>query len=228
VNDRRFRTRASCWLALLLVVVACAATPPTRNGPSLLPMEAPPGPPAWQGPAADAANRARAAPLTPALRALQGRIPLAHIRQGPWSEDRPYEAAYEVAVFDDGTLVYEGHRCVKVGGLVLRHLDASEIGRLREQLAAACVGFDTLSAGEICGDERGLRLSCSNGERILVGTDHCRRDDEQGVRLRQLASALLDSLGLTPWLGEPTQRQACQAGSRDLAPREISRALADG
>src|SRR4029079_15823646 len=104
-------------LAPLLMVAGCAAAADTAKVRPL-PMEAPPGPAAWQGPAADAANRSQAAPSTPALRALQGRVPLAHIRQGPWSEDRPYEAAYEVAVFDDGTLVYEGTRCGKVGGLV--------------------------------------------------------------------------------------------------------------
>jgi len=189
-------------------------------------MEAPPGPAPWQGAAADAANRPQMFPSTPALRALQGRVPLAHIRQGPWSEDRPYEAAYELAIFDDGTLVYEGHRCVKVGGVVLRRLDADELAQVRELLARSCVAFESASEDEICGGDSGLRVACSNGAEMFRGTDHCRRDGEQGAALRVLATALLDQVGVAAWLGEQTLRQACQPGARDLAPRELSRALA--
>jgi hypothetical protein len=218
--------RAVRGLTALLMVAGCAAAADGAGVRPLLPMEAPPGPAPWQGAAADAANRSQAAPSTPALRALQGKVPLAHIRQGPWSEDRPYEAAFELAIFDDGTLVYEGHRCVKVGGVVLRRLDGEEIGQVRELLARSCVAFDSASDDEICGEDGGLRVSCSNGEQMFRGTDRCRRGGEQSGALRGLAAALLDRVGVAAWLGGPTQRQACQPGASDLAPRELSRALA--
>ena len=65
----------------------------------------------------------------------------------------------------------------------------------------------------------------SNGTELLAGTDRCRRDQDQGKRVAALAAALVEDLDLPAWLGEPTARQACQPGARDLAPREISLTL---
>jgi hypothetical protein len=60
---------------------------------------------------------------------------------------------------------------------------------------------------------------------MFRGSDHCRRASEQGAQLQALAAALLEGTDVAAWLGEPTERQGCQPGARDLAPREIGRAL---
>jgi hypothetical protein len=211
---------------LLIALAACATAPPARRDAA--PSAAMPptlGPAAWQGPAADAANIGLRAPETPALRALRGRVPLFHLARGPWASERPYEPSYEIALYDDGTLIYEGHRCVKLGGLMLARLGAAEVAALKEQLATSCTGLDTASDDEVWADPGGLRLTCSNGRELLTGSDHCRRTADVGARVVAIADAVLERLPVRAWLGEPTERQGCHAGGADLAPGEIARVL---
>jgi hypothetical protein len=183
-----------------------------------------PGPASWQGPLADRMNCANLAPLTPALRSFKGRAPLVHLARTP---DRAAagEPAYEVAVFDDGTMVYEGHRCVRIGGLVLARLAPDDLVRVRDLLAALCLRFEGINEGELCDDAVSLRLTCASGERAHTVSDHCRKQDAQGRRIEALRAGLVESLELEVWLGEPTDRQACTPGARDLAPHELARTL---
>jgi hypothetical protein len=219
--------RRSCargWALALAVAVAGAGC--AGSGGAAAPAAAPwDGAARWRGPAADAANLALRGPATPALRALRGRVPLAYVTRGPWSEARPFEPVYELALYDDGTVVYEGHRCVRLGGLVFTRLDAQEVSDVRQLLATSCADLDLTSEDELCPDPGSLRVSCSNGRELLTGSDHCRRDAEQGTRLAALAADLIGMAGALTWLGAPTERQACEPGNRDLAPRELAEAL---
>ena len=183
-----------------------------------------PGPAPWQGPLADRMNRANFAPATPALAAFKGRVPLIYLTRIPHG-GASGEPGYEVAVFDDGTVVYEGHRCVRVGGLIVARLGPDDLQRVRDLLAALCVGPEGFNDGELCDDAVTLRLGCVNGERAHVGSDHCRKDDAQGRRLEALRTGLEETLDLVSYLGEPTTRQACSPGARDLAPHELVRTL---
>jgi hypothetical protein len=158
------------------------------------------------------------------LRVLHGRTPLIHLVRGPWSPDRPFDPAYSMALFDDGTLVYEGRRCVRLGGVVIARLGGKELAAVRALLDTACAGFDRATDGEVCADAPTLRLTCASEDAVLSGTDHCRGEDDQGVRLQALAAAFIDKTGASAWIGEPVERQACGRGDRDLAPRELAAA----
>jgi hypothetical protein len=150
-----------------------------------------------------------------------------HLRRGPWSPSSPFDPAFELVLFQDGTLVFEGHRCVKLGGLIVTRLGAQELGRVRQQLAAGCQGLAATAEAEVCeGPIAHTRLSCSNGEQVLMGDDRCRRDRDDGKRVNALALNLVAEMGVGTWLGEPTERQACEVEAGDLAPREIARFLA--
>lgn len=213
-----------------VVAVGCAKT---AKSPAAGVRQPPPVQPfpvvgSWEGPAADAANTADRGPTTPALRALQGRVPLVHMRRGPWSPDKPFEAAFELVLFQDGTLVYEGHRCVKLGGLIVTRLSADELVRVKAQLTAGCVGLGASPSDEVCEDGIHTRLTCSNGEQVLTGDTRCRHDRDDGKRLVALAANLLTETQVLGWLGEPTERHACEVAAGDLAPREISRILTAG
>jgi hypothetical protein len=213
--------------AVGIVAASCSKNAPSpaakvRQPPPIAPF---PVVASWEGPAADAANTADKGPTTPALRQLQGRVPLVHLQRGPWSPAKPYDAAYEVVLFQDGTLVYEGHRCVKMGGLIVTRLSADELTRVRAQLAAGCVGLGASPQEEVCDGGVHTRVTCSNGEQVLTGDDRCRRERDDGKRLHALASNLIAEMQIASWLGEPTERQACDADTGDLAPREISRIL---
>jgi hypothetical protein len=205
------------WLTFL--VSACSSVSDGVAAPSI------PGPAPWQGPTADRLNRENLAPSTPALKGLKGRTPLVYLTRSP-EHGTAAEPSYELAVFDDGTLVYEGHRCVRIGGLILTRLSPDDLVAVRDLLAALCVGLDRLSDGELCEDAVTLRLTCANGGHALAGTDHCRKDDPQGRRIEALRAGLLEALELEAWLGGPTTRQACSAGALDLAPHELARTLA--
>src|SRR5688500_2975031 len=90
--------------AALVGLLGCA----TGRAPAA-PAPAPSAPPA-SAPAALAfppragVFESAAGPRTPALKALQGRVPLVHLRRK--SLRRSVDPGYEIAVFDDGTLMY--------------------------------------------------------------------------------------------------------------------------
>jgi hypothetical protein len=209
--------------AALLLGAACSAT---SGGPASRP-EAPVVVPApWQGPLADKMNQTTLGPATPALKSLVGQTPLVYVARVP-ARGAFDEPAFELAVFDDGTLVYEGHRCVKVGGALLTRLGRDELTRLGDALAALCAGFDAApNDDELCADAATLHVVCSDGERMHSGSDHCRQHgDAPGQSVDALVAELAEQLDLTAWLGEPTHRQGCTPGARDLSPRELARTI---
>jgi hypothetical protein len=209
------------FLATLACASACmgrAVVPDPRTAAN--------APPERAAAAAAAPPASGGGPATAALQGLEGRVPLVYVAHGPWSDDEPNEPSYELALFDDGTVAYEGHRCVKVGGLVLQRLDTAVVGRVRDLLAQGCAGIDTITENELCGDSSRLRVTCSNGREVLTGSDRCARTEDRGKRLGALASGVLELVGADALLGAPTERQACDAGASDLGPGELGRTLA--
>jgi len=209
-------------LAVLLGLGSCSASSSAiKRAPE--PVAAPPS---WQGPLADQMNREALRPATPALRSLAGQAPLVYIARVP-ARGAASEPSYELAIFDDGSLVYEGHRCVEIGGFVLARLGADELTRIQDLLAAFCAGLGgVLEDDALCAAAATTRVACSDGERIQLGTDHCRgRDDAHARRIEALVSGVAEQIGLEGWLGSPTRRQACTPGSRDLSPHELRKTI---
>jgi hypothetical protein len=212
-------------LGAALALAACACS--TSTGAATAKPELPRfGPASWQGPMADQMNQQAEGPITPALKSLQGQAPLAYVARVP-ARDAADDPAYELAVFDDGTFVYEGHRCVKVGGVVLTRVGPDALTSLQDVLAKLCTGLDDAhNDDELCADAPTLHVACSNGERMQSGSDHCRkRNQAQGQRIDELVTALGERLDLASWVGEPTRRQACTRGARDLSPHELARTI---
>jgi hypothetical protein len=197
----------------------CACS--TTSGGSAGPEEPSPARPAWEGPIADRYYNA-STPATPSLRPLKGTPPLVYLTRTP-STGTFAEASYEIAVFEDGTFVYEGHRCVRVGGVLVTRIGADALARLEKTLAATCVDLAGLNDGELCGDEATLRVRCAVGSSVESGSDHCRKSEPAGRRLASLHADLVESLGLEMFVGQPSERQACAYGARDLAPHELAR-----
>jgi hypothetical protein len=175
----------------------------------------------WEGHLADRYYNA-SSPVTPALRSLAGTPPLVYLTRTA-STSASMEATYELAVFDDGTFVYEGHRCVRVGGVLVTRLGDDAMVRLKTLLAETCTDLSALNDGELCDEPTTLRVRCTVPPLVESGSDHCRKDGAAGRRLAALHAGLLDDLGLAMFVGEPAQRQACAYGARDLAPHELAR-----
>jgi len=160
----------------------------------------------------------REAPSESILRLLRGRVPLARVSQRP-SDGRVYQPSFEFAVFDDGTIVYEGDRCVRLGGLIIKRLKVDDIASLRDFLGESCTFIPSPVNDELCIERPTvLRLTCSNGKNTFSATDRCARDSSSSAAVAALARELLKRVGVTEWLGEPTDRQACTAGTSGLAP----------
>jgi hypothetical protein len=205
------------FLATLAYASACAAPPVLVPDPRTV---------GTRVPERTAAATGSVVLVTPALRGFEGRVPLVYLAHGPWSEEERNEPAYELAFYTDGTVAYEGHRCVKVGGLVLEHLDRAVVGQVHDLLARACVGLDAITESELCGDTSRLRVTCANDREVLTGSDRCVRDQDGGKRLGALAAGVLELVGARPWLGAPTERVACDPGAPDLGHGELARTLA--
>jgi hypothetical protein len=209
-------------VAVALVLASCS----TPSGASRRAAEPIAAPAPWQGPLVDQMNVQALRPATPALKPLVGEAPLAYIVRVP-ARGAVDEPSYELAIFDDGTLVYEGHRCVEIGGLVLARLGGDELTRIKDLLAAFCSGLGgTLEDDALCAAAATTRVACSDGERIQLGTDHCReRNEPHAQRLEALVSGIAEQIDLAAWLGQPTRRQACTPGARDLSPHELRKTI---
>ncbi|HVU50517.1 MAG TPA: hypothetical protein VHL80_07505, partial [Polyangia bacterium] len=214
------------WRALAAAVALVPGACSTPSGAAKAAAAPVPAPASWQGPLADQMNLQALRPATPALRNLVGQAPLVYVARvaARGAHDEP---SYELAIFDDGTLVYEGHRCVEIGGFVLARLGGDALTRLRDLLAALCSDLGgVLDDDALCASSATTRVACSDGERIQLGTDHCRAPGEaHAVRLEALVSGLAAQIDLDAWLGPPTRRQACTPGSRDLSPHELRKTL---
>jgi hypothetical protein len=224
-KDRVLVEGKHCPIMLGWLVLACWSCATSASGPAKTePSSAAPAP--WQGPLADRMNREALEPSTPALRGFRGQAPLVYVARVP-ARGTSDEPAFELALFDDGTLVYEGHRCVEVGGVIVTRLRTEQLARVQDLLSTQCVGLGgTLRDDELCGASATTHLACSDGERIWTGTDHCRGPSEpEGQRVEALVAALSEQLALGSWLGTPTRRQACTPGSRDLSPHELRRTI---
>jgi hypothetical protein len=207
-------------LVLALGLAGCATSKPSSDPSGAVA----PGPAPWQGAVADRMNRRAREPVTPVLRGLRGATPLVYVSRVP-TPDAIAEPAYALAVFDDGTFVYEGHRCVKVGGLAVAKMGTEDLAHLRDLLTARCDRLGDVDEAELCDDATTLRVFCATGSRPQAGSDHCRKDDERGRRLESLRGDVVEALGLAAWLGEPTERVACARLAADLAPHELARTL---
>jgi hypothetical protein len=162
-------------------------------------------------------------PNTPALKALQGRVPLVHLKQKNLS--RTNDPAYELALFDDGTLMYEGARCVRLGGMVLRRLDATELQAVQELLGTGCVPRTKTTSDEVCPERGGLTVTCVGAEALVTSTDRCIGATGPGAELQAFGEQLLERTGVEEWIGSPTDRLSCDPLSGDMSTGEIARTL---
>jgi hypothetical protein len=211
------------FLLLLLLPLGLVSGCSTTSGGAETTGATIPAHAAWEGRIADRYYNA-AEPATPALRPLTGSPPIVYLtRAAP--AGALAEAAYELAVFDDGTFVYEGHRCVRVGGILVTRLSADALSKIQGLLAASCVDLAGLNDGELCDDAATVRVRCASGSRVESGSDHCRKREPAGRRIESLHADLVESLGLAMFVGEPAERQACAYAARDLAPHDLARVV---
>jgi hypothetical protein len=131
-------------------------------------------------------------PQSAKLKVYVGQRPLVYVTSMPSCEDfQACRAGYELAVFEDGLLVYEGPACgAPAPQVVVRHLDRPTLASLRRRLEAC----DSLSSS---------KYSCSHGDRLWV---ECRTEsryanllddcDSPGNSLRAFNTSIAQTLNL--------------------------------
>lgn len=173
----------------------------------------------------------------PILAPLRGRIPIAHVARGPLprvhtgddaqpASSPTAQATWELAVFDDGTMVYEGRRCVETGGLSVKHLDDSAMQAVHALIAAECADFPNAKSDELCIEHGSTRIACADGEHVAKGSNRCTADDKERAKVDDFAEKLLAATEADLLVGADDSadgRQSCERGSPALAGMELRR-----
>jgi hypothetical protein len=145
---------------------------------------------------------------------VPGTIPLVLLSQRP-SSDRDAVPRFELAVFEDGRVVYVGRSCVAEAGAREARLTAWQLAAVRD-LVAAQPEFDVRSARaslpeeEVCIERATVReLVVSDAGGVHAATDRCRAGGQETVSLGGLADELIDRAGVRGWVGRPVDWKAC-------------------
>lgn len=163
----------------------------------------------------------------PILTPLRGKTPIAHVARGAWQQagTKEPQPIWELAVFDDGTLVYEGRRCVETGGLSVKHLDEDAMQAVHELIAAKCTDLPTAKSDEICIEHAATRVACADGEHVAKGNNRCTADEAERSKVDDFADELIAATEVDTLIGDDdsTDRQACEPGTPALAGVELRR-----
>lgn len=152
-----------------------------------------------------------------ALKAFEGRVPLVRLRERAATREA-FVPTYEVSVFDDGTVIYEGDRCVKVGGTVVTRLAPDDLRKLQGFLGEACVEADASDGDELCQErERIIHVTCSDGVRVHARSNRCASAIDDSRSLDGFAAEILERVAGPGWLGRPSERLACEPGAKSLS-----------
>ena len=125
-------------------------------------------------------------------------------------------AAFELAVFEDGTLAFEGHRCVGKKGLAFRALSAERLASLRASVIRQCLGMR--GSHDDCSHSDTVHLSCQDGHRKNDVVFRC--DDPPTTAF---VERVVRALGIEAWVLADWACPRVESGA--AATGEISRTI---
>jgi hypothetical protein len=144
-----------------------------------------------------------------ALQNRRDRVPMARLSQRP-SSDRIAVPEFDIAVFDDGLIVYSGQHCVKRRGIVKDWLTPERLKLVRTLIAEFSGLSSNVPNDEVCIEEGTIReVIFSDGERVYASTDRCHRRPTSDVLLARFAEELVERVGAKVWVGRPLEWEAC-------------------
>jgi hypothetical protein len=210
-------------LPAALLLAACASAPAP---PVVPPMERtpPPNPRSMPHHTLESVKDSVVGPTDPALRALQGQKPLVHVRHDPECEfiladeaqvPCPTRAGFELAVFQDGTLAFDGGTCARADDLVIRQLTARQLTALHATIDRI---FPKIAEMQMS--------SCSHGDRLQISCRTNRRQASVAVGCSEqdayrLALQVIEHAAVVDLLGTPEEQEACAAGRKYQISDEI-------
>jgi hypothetical protein len=151
-------------------------------------------------------------PDAPELRPYLGKVPLAYLSQTTDVDRR--DPSYELAVFDDGSVFFEGG-CM-LGALSSRKMSADERERFVRLLQNDCA--EAAQGSVSCSHGTALAVTCRAREALHRGHDECDARSASGRRLKDFATLVLQSSGAIVWLGVDAKGECALApGNRSIS-----------
>ena len=191
-------------LAILLAATACSG-PPRRGDPPIAP-EAPTSsmPPALEN--HRVVEEGFTGPTRPELLPYVRKRPLVHVSQSGWPEESPTKPTFDLVVFDDGKVFFEGESCVASVGLRVDTLAETQLAALRRKLDERCPALER-STRHITHTST-MTVACQVQGVNYTGLDMCSGlCGEPGTNTVVLAAEIIESIGIRDWLGDATDPQ---------------------
>jgi hypothetical protein len=135
---------------------------------------------------------------------------------------------FDLALFEDGTVAFEGKFAVKVVGLAFRRLPPEELVRMRRALTELCATVDSTPSPRNygCADCRRTEVVCRREAGVVAAVDCLDGEFPAGKTVDAFARRAAELLGASAWIGEPQERRGVGALSgEDLWRLEIRRTL---
>jgi hypothetical protein len=214
-----------------LLLGACASAPAGPNPPATASQSfendrAPAIPTSRPGHTLQSVKDRVVGPTNPALRALQGQKPLVHVQHAPDCSGLhlgdapvacPRRAGFELAVFQDGTLAFDGGTCARVDDLVIRQLTAGRLSALRAAVDRICPEIAGMQSNDCSHGDR-LQITCHTHDRRASVTSTCGDPADASYRL---ALQVIERTAVVDLLGTPEQQAACPGGRGFAITSEI-------
>jgi hypothetical protein len=120
-------------------------------------------------------------PRHPVLARHQGQRPIVHLSGfhrpfPPGAPSSPEQSPFELAVFEDGTLAFQGYPCGWGSAPTIARLSVPELAALRALVDREC--FQLRSSNAECTDSETVRVRCAAGSRTIDLNSSCESHDE--------------------------------------------------
>jgi hypothetical protein len=156
------------------------------------------------------------------VREHESQMPIVRLSQRPSSE-RSAEPRFDLAVFDDGVVIYSGHRCVRRPGVAVDQLTSEGLRGVKELVSSWCRSRPAVAENELCVEGGTVReVLCSDGEHVQSATDRCRRDPAADEQLAAFADQLVQRLDAQALIGGTSQWRACAPATPAIAPASFA------
>jgi hypothetical protein len=162
----------------------------------------------------------------PVLRRHFGDRPLVFVSEG---EDGFLSSpVFDLALFEDGIVAFEGKFAVKVVGLAFRRLPPEELGRMKGMLTELCGTVDPTPnpSRHVCSDCGRTQIVCRRGATTIKAADDLGGWFPAGKTVHTFAKRTVEILGASAWIGEPRERRGVGTlSAEDLWRMEIRRTI---
>jgi hypothetical protein len=149
------------------------------------------------------------------LRPYVRQVPLLLLTQ--WDEPQLRMGSYELVIFRDGSVFFEGRHHVDAIGFRTTRLANDKLAALLDELARTC---PTLSKAMTCSDSTHVSMECHLASGDFEGQDGCNDDARDHLTITAVRR-VVELMGVSAWVARDADGQVRYAGGdieRTLRP----------